>query len=305
MIKFIKMNITKNFGIELFLVFLVLVFSFSYFLFKNPVMSKHPFFNIRRSDGVLVIAHRGGLGLYPENTLAAFKKAEELGTDVIELDIHTSKDGEIVIMHDDTIDRTTDGTGKVRDFTAQQLKGFDAGYSWTPDSGKTFPFRGKGLQIPTLSEVLSEFKNTAMIIEIKQSEPSLIKPLCELIRKYGLKNKMIVASFSDKALLEFRSAFPGVATSATKSEAVKFFILNQFFLAGFYNPNAVALQVPEYYSGKKIVTERFVRTAKKQNLEVHAWTINEEDDMKRMINLGVDGIVTDYPDRLLKLLGRL
>ena len=305
MIKFRNMKITKNFGIALFLVFLVLVFSFSYLLFKNPIMSKHPFFNIRENEEVLVIAHRGGLGLNPENTLAAFKKAEELGADIIELDIHTSKDGQLVIMHDETIDRTTDGSGKVRDYTLSELKGFDAGYRWTADSGKTFPFRAKGLQIPTLAEVLSEIKNTAIIIEIKQSKPSLIKPLCELIKKHGLENKVIVASFSNKALLEFRSAFPQVATSTTKSEAVKFFILNQFYLAGFYSPAAVALQVPEYYQGTKIVTERFIKTAKKQNIEVHAWTINDEADMKRMISLGVEGIVTDYPDRLLRVLERL
>lgn len=268
-------------------------------------MSKHPFFNIRKNDGVLVIAHRGGPGLNPENTLVAFKKAEELGTDVIELDIHTSKDGEIVIMHDDTIDRTTNGTGKVRDYTLAELKGFDAGYNWTADGSKTFPFRGKGLQIPTLTEVVTEIKNTGIIIEIKQEEPSLIKPLSELIKKNVLENKVIVASFSNKALTEFRSAMPKVATSTNKSEAVRFYFLNKFFLAGFYSPNAVALQVPEYYLGKKIISERFAKTAKKQNLEVHTWTINEVEDMKRMISLGVEGIVTDYPDRLLKLLGRL
>ncbi|HSG32420.1 MAG TPA: glycerophosphodiester phosphodiesterase [Thermodesulfobacteriota bacterium] len=269
-------------------------------------MSKHQFFNIRKNDGVLVIAHRGGPGLRPENTITAFKNAQQLGADVIELDIHSSKDGEIVIMHDDTIDRTTNGSGNVNNYTLSELKEFDAGYNWTDDDGKTFPFRGKGIRIPTLSEVISEIKDSAIIIEIKQSEPSLIKPLSELIIKHGIQNRAIVASFSNKALLDFRSIMPKVATSTTKSEAVKFFFLNQFYLAGFYNPSpAVALQVPEHYKGKKVITERFVSTAKKQNLEVHAWTINEPEDMKRLIDLGVEGIVTDYPDRLLKLLGRI
>ncbi|NIP38269.1 MAG: glycerophosphodiester phosphodiesterase [Candidatus Dadabacteria bacterium] len=269
-------------------------------------MPKHPFFNIRKNDQVLIIAHRGGPGLNPENTLTAFKHAEHLGADAIELDIHTSKDGQIVIMHDDTIDRTTNGSGSVRDFTLSELKGFDAGYNWTNDGGKSFPFRGKGIKIPTLSEVMSEINDAGIIIEIKQEEPSLIKPLSDLIKEHGLENRVIVASFSSKALLEFRSVMHEVATSTTKSEAVRFFFLNQFYLAGFYNPSpAAALQVPEHYKGKRVITERFVSTARKQNLEVHAWTINEVEDMKRLIDIGVEGIVTDYPDRLLRLLGRL
>lgn len=267
-------------------------------------MSKHPFFNIRRDSEVLVIAHRGGLALSPENTIEAFKNADEMGVDAIELDIHSSKDGEIVIMHDDTIDRTTDGSGDIRDYTLSELKSFDAGYRWTDDGGVSYPFRGKGIQIPTLSEAFSKIKSANIIVEIKQSEPSIIKPLCDLIRKYGLENKVIAASFSSDALLEFRRSFPEAATSATKAEAVKFFILNMFHLAGFYKPPAVALQVPEYHEGRKVINKRFVDSARKNNIEVHAWTINELDDMRRMISLGVNAIVTDYPDRLLKLLGR-
>lgn len=270
-----------------------------------PSNTKYSFFNVRTDGGVLVIAHRGGPGLNPENTLEAFRNAQRLGADVVELDIHTSKDGHMVIMHDDDIDRTTNGSGNVRDYTLAELKGFDAGYNWTNDEGKTYPFRGKGIQIPTLEEVISEIK-TNIIIEIKQEEPSLIKPLAALIRKHGIEDRIIVASFSNKALIEFRKEMPEVATSTNKSEAVRFFMLNMFHLAGFYNPSpAVALQVPEFHSGKKVITKRFVNTAKSHGLEVHAWTINEVDDMKRMIEIGVEGIVTDYPDRLLKLLGRL
>lgn len=267
-------------------------------------MSKHPFFNIRKDNDVLVIAHRGGLALSPENTLEAFRKAEELGVDVIELDIHSSRDGELVIMHDDTIDRTTDGSGNIRDYTLTQLKSFDAGYRWTDDNGASFPFRGKGIHIPTLSEAFAQIKRANIIVEIKQSEPSIIEPLCELIREYGLEKKVIAASFSNEALLQFRRSFPEVATSATMSEAVKFFILNMFHLAGYYRPPAVALQVPEYHTGRKVINKRFVESAKKNDIEVHAWTINELDDMKRMISLGLNAIVTDHPDRLLKLLGR-
>ncbi len=288
----------------IFALVLLVAIILGYLWIRSYSVAKHPFFNLRKNDGVLVIAHRGGLGLMPENTLPAFNNAESLGADVVELDIHSSKDGHIVIMHDDDIDRTTDGSGKVSDFTLNELKQFDAGYRWTADEGKTFPFRGKGIQIPTLSEAITEIKNAGIIIEIKQDEPSLIKPLSEIIRNHNLQNRVIVASFSVKALVNFRTAMPEVATSTNKSEALIFYLLNKVYLAGFYRPNAVALQVPEHYMGKHIITRRFVSTAKKQNLEVHAWTINETEDMKRLIGLGVEGIVTDYPDRLLKLLGR-
>ena len=267
-------------------------------------MSKHPFFKIRKDSEILVIAHRGGLALRPENTLEAFGKAEELGVDVIELDIHSSRDGELVIMHDETIDRTTNGTGDIRDFTLSDLKSFDAGYRWTNDDGASYPYRGKGIRIPTLTEAFIQIKRANIIIEIKQSEPSVIEPLCELIKKYNLQDRVVAASFSNQALLEFRRSFPEVATSATMSEAVRFFILNTFHLAGFYRPQAVALQVPEYHAGRKVLNKRFIESARKNDIEVHAWTINKTDDMKRMISLGVNGIVTDNPDRLLKLLGR-
>jgi len=298
------MSIPNNFGIVFFGVFLVFTISSNFLFIGNARMSKHPFFNIRNNGEVLVIAHRGGMGLSPENTLYAFKRAEELGVDVIELDIHGTRDGEIVIMHDNTIDRTTDGSGKVVNFTLTELKGFDAGFKWTPDNGISFPYRRKGLKMPTLSEVFSEIRNTAMIIEIKQSEPSLIDPLCQLIRKHSLEHNVIVASFSTHALMEFRRVCPEVATSATKTEAIRFFILNLFYLGGFYRPSAVALQVPVYLEGIKVVTKRFVNTAQKHNMEVHVWTVNEVDEMRRMINMGVNAIVTDYPDRLLRLLGR-
>ena len=252
----------------------------------------------------LVMAHRGGRGLWPENTLYAFERAVELGVDVLEMDIHTTSDGVPVVMHDDTVDRTTNGSGPVHSFTLEELKGLDAGYDWSSDDGQTFPYRGQGITVPTLEEVVTAFPDVPMNIEIKQEEPSMVAPFCQLIRDHDLGDHVLVASFHEETIDEFRAACPEVATAAGTSEIVMLFALSRVFLESTYDAPAEAAQVPEYRSSLHVLAPRFVDAAHNRNLEVHAWTINEEEDLQRMITLGVDGIITDYPDRLLALLGR-
>ena len=262
-----------------------------------------PFFAQSQSRP-LVMAHRGGRGLWPENTLYAFEQAVALGVDVLEMDIHSTADGVLVVMHDDTVERTTDGTGPVHSLTLEQLKALDAGYNWSADDGQTFPYRGQGITVPTLEEVFAAFPATSMNIEIKQAEPSLAASFCQLIRDYGMVERVLVASFDKEVSEEFRLACPEVATSASQNEVVVLFVLSKALLEGVYSPAAQAVQVPEYEGNLHVLTPRFVAAAHSRNLEVHAWTINEVEDMQRMVDLGVDGIITDYPDRLLELLGR-
>ncbi len=264
-------------------------------------MPNHPFFN---HDGVLVIAHRGGGGLWPESTMYAFEHAAGLGVDVLEMDVHATRDGQLVVIHDDTVDRTTNGTGHVLDFTLAELRELDAGYNWTQDGGQSFPFRGKGLAIPTLEEVFAAFGDKSMIVEIKHFQPSIVSDLSRLIREHGLTEKVLVASVDTQTLKEFRRICPEVATSAGEAEVRLFYGVSLAHLAKAYQPTAYALQVPEYSDGRQVVTKRFVDTAHSCNMQVHVWTVNETQDMKRLIDLGVDGLVTDYPDRLLTLLGR-
>ena len=263
----------------------------------------HPFFaQVERRP--LVMAHRGGRGLWPENTLYAFERAVEMGVDVLEMDIHTTADGAMVVMHDDTVDRTTNGSGPILSFTLDELKGLDAGYTWTPDDGQTFPYRGQGITVPTVEEVFAAFPGVPLNIEIKQEEPSMVATFCQLIRYHDLVDQVLVASFHEETMAEFRATCPEVATSTGTTETVLLFALSRLFLEGTYGAPAEAAQVPEYRSGLHVLAPRFVDAAQNRNLEVHAWTINEEDDLQRMIALGVDGIITDYPDRLLTLLGR-
>lgn len=269
-------------------------------LLSQPI-DDHPFFN---SEEALVIAHRGGRGLWPENTLYAFEKAAELGVDVLEMDIHSTSDGGLVAMHDDTVDRTTDGSGPIHDFTLAELKDLDAGYYWTNDDGETYPFRDQGITVPTLEEIFSSFPDHRLNIEIKQVQPSIVEPFCQMIRDYGREETVLVGSFDAKTVKDFRDACPEVATSTTEPEVRNFFILNTLFLGELYQAPAEAFQVPEYSDDLHIVTGRFVSGAKSHNMDVHVWTVNEEEDMQRLLDLGVDGIITDYPDRLLDVVGR-
>jgi glycerophosphoryl diester phosphodiesterase len=156
----------------------------------------------------LVIAHQGGDDLWPGNTMFAFQNAVDLGVDVLEMDLHITKDGVLVLMHDETIDRTTDGTGEVEAMTSENFKEFDAGYDWTMDDGATFPFRGQGITVPMLEDVFAEFPDMRMTIEIKKTNTSMAQPFCHLIRTYGMEDKVLVASFHDERIQEFRGNAP-------------------------------------------------------------------------------------------------
>jgi glycerophosphoryl diester phosphodiesterase len=254
--------------------------------------------------GPLVMAHRGGKGLWPENTLYAFERAVDLGVDILEMDVHSTADGVLVVMHDDTVDRTTEGTGPVHGFSLAALQALDAGYRWSPDGGQTFPYRGQGIGVPALEEVLMALPAVPLNIEIKQAEPSLAEPLCRLIRAHQATGRVLVASFDNRAIEAFRRACPEVATSAGQNEVIALFALGKLSLDAAYSPPGQAVQVPEYRSGLHVLTPGFVRAAHRRNLQVHAWTVNEVADMQRLLDLGVDGIITDHPDRLLTLLGR-
>lgn len=259
----------------------------------------------RENASVLVFAHRGGGGLYPENTLGAFEYSAKMGVDVLELDVHATSDGALVVMHDASVDRTTDGSGKISEMTLDAAKKLDAGAKFSADGGLTFPFRNQGITVPTLEEIFAALPEMTFNIEPKQSTPSVIKPLCSLIRARKMTEKVIVGSFRQGVIDEFRRECPEVTTSATPSEATEFLALSKTGLSESYNPPMQALQIPENLGRLSVVTEDFVKNAHRRNLKVHVWTINETADMQYLIEMGVDGIMTDYPDRLLNLLGRM
>ncbi len=280
----------------LFLIFFV-IYGILYAL-ARPIPD-HPYF---KPDKFLAIAHRGGRSLGPENTLYTFKRAVELGTDVLEMDLQTTSDGALVILHDREVDRTTNGTGAVDGFTLSDLKKLDAGFRWSPDNSRSFPLRNTGITIPTLAQVFKAFPDQRMNIEIKSSQVNTIQNLCRSIRDNRMSQKIMVACFDAGKLGEFRSICPEVATSAGASDAAMFYWLQWANLESAYSPSAQALQIPEAYGDNRIATRRFLDAAHARNMRVHVWTVNDIESMQRLIDLGVDGIMTDYPERLVKIL---
>ena len=267
----------------------------------KKLAGEHPY--LAQDEGrPLVMAHRGGGGLWPENTLYAFERAAEMGVDVIETEIHSTADNKMVLIHDKTVDRTTNGIGPVNSLTLKELQALDAGYNWTADGGRTFPFRGKGIIVPSLEEFFSALPNIRINIDIKQINPSLAAPLCEMIHSFHMAEKVMVASFNTRAINDFRRTCSEVATSASRREVALFFLMNLVFLGTTYRPVYHALQIPEYSSGLHVLTKRLLQTARSLNLKVHVWTVNQAEDMKRLLELDVDGIITDYPDQLISLL---
>ncbi|MCB9419692.1 MAG: glycerophosphodiester phosphodiesterase [Ardenticatenaceae bacterium] len=266
---------------------------------KRPL---HPFAS---ENDVIVLAHRGFRGQYPENTMLAFQKAAELGVDGLETDIHATSDGALVVSHDATVDRMTDGSGPIKEMTLAELQQLDAGYCWTADCGQTFPFRGQGITIPTLEEVFTAFPQFWINVDIKQSEPAIVTPFVAMIRQFEMAERMMVGSFDTETVGRFRQECPEVATAASEPEVRRLFILSKLWLARFYRGKGKALQIPEWNGRLRLITPRFVRDAHRSGTAVHVWTVNETADMQRLIEWGVDGLISDYPDRLLELLGRL
>jgi glycerophosphoryl diester phosphodiesterase len=252
------------------------------------------FLDHQKSDRVAVIAHRGGCGLRPENTLDALEHAREIGADFSEIDLHMSRDGVLVAIHDSTVDRTTNGVGLVQDLTLAQLKRLDAGYRWTADQGKTFPFRDRNICIPTLKEILHAFPQQAIILEIKQRQPAILAELCYILRRYSMTQHVLVSGFHHRTLKTFRVLCPEVASSASSHELIYTKWLSRFCLP--YALPTDFLTVPRY-----ALTKALIRNIHRRNKIIYVWTINHPQEMQRMIEWKVDGILTDFPDRLIQL----
>jgi glycerophosphoryl diester phosphodiesterase len=217
--------------------------------------------------------------------------------------VHTTADGHVVVIHDATVDRTTDSTGAVREMTLAEVKRLDAGYRFSPDGGATFPYRDAGIRIPTLEEVYDEFVDLPINIEIKGERPGIEEALWRVIEAAGAEDRTLVVSESTATIRRFREVSGGrVATASSSVELISFWLLSRLGLSGSFKPPFQALQGPETYRGLRIVTPGFVRMAHERGLRVDVWTIDSEPDMRRLLGYGVDGIMTDRPDVLAKLL---
>lgn len=264
---------------------------------SGQIVADHPFF---QRAGVFKMAHRGGAGLWPPNTMYAYERAVEMGMDALEMDVHRTADGVLVVRHDPTVDATTNGSGKIKKMPLSILQALDAGYTWGKEQG--YPYRGQGIRIPTLEEVLQAFPDVRLNIDLKMEEPQAVDQFVDLLRKYDRVMKVNVGSFHDSQLYRYRKLAPAASTAAGDRETRLFFALQKARLSRFYKLKANVFQLPEYHNGTHVVTPHFIQAAHAQQVEVHVWTVNDKSQMHRLIHWGVDGIITDYPDRLLEVL---
>jgi len=241
-----------------------------------------------------VFGHRGAAGLAPENTIPSFALGLTLGADMLELDVHASRDGVVVVFHDPTLDRTTNGTGPLRERSLYELQQLDAGYHFTRD-GHDFPYRGHGLRIPTLEAVLKDFPLAHCNIEIKQADPPIVTDVLQVIRRLGAQHRVLLAAEHDPIMQQIRPLAGDIATSFSAAEVADFVGRQQAGGLDNYQPSGHALQIPPRFNDIELITEESIAAAHRCGLEVHAWTINDADEMKRLLGLGVDGIISDLP----------
>lgn len=251
---------------------------------------------------VQAIAHRGGALEAPENTLVAFGHAQAAGAAMVELDVHLTADGHAVVLHDATVDRTTNGSGPVAALTLAELRELDAAYHFSPD-GVAYPFRGLGVRVPTLEEVLQAYPELPLIIEMKADDPDLAAEVARLVEAYDAAGRVVVSSFHQGVLDHFRIVAPGVATGMSLPEALQFVLLERFGLSFLYpGPPGDVLQVPERYGLLPIASKNLIERAAERGLPVHVWTVNDPDAMRRWATLGAAGIITDAPTVLIDVL---
>ncbi|MHA1819879.1 MAG: glycerophosphodiester phosphodiesterase [Promethearchaeota archaeon] len=290
------------------------------------------FYKIHNNSLPLIMAHRGDSSKYPENTILSFRDAYNMGVDVIETDVRMTRDGVLVFNHDSKVDRTTNGKGKISSFTFNELQKLDAGYRFRDNKGK-LSFRNKGLKILSVREVLDEFKDIRFNMDIKDKVPKAAEELAKLLKELDAEQRVQVGSFHQKQINYFRT-LSNAPTSAGPIESWRFFrafkywhklskkvqnnseafdlheilkrsVEKYFDLENLkrddkYNFPFISLTIPEGLYFFKIISKEFIRFAHNLNIAVFVWTINDKNDMERLLTWGVDGIFTDKP-LLLKM----
>ncbi|HEX8246173.1 MAG TPA: glycerophosphodiester phosphodiesterase [Longimicrobium sp.] len=247
----------------------------------------------------LLIAHRGGSALVPENTLAAFRRALAWWrADLLEIDVQPTRDGEAVVIHDSTVDRTTDGTGAVSAHTVAELKRLDAGYRFTPDAGKTFPCRGRDVRLSTLREVLEALPHARVNVEIKDARAQ--QAVWDTVHDLHAVHRVLIAAGDRKNRARFRGYAGPVSAGAQDMYA--FYGLHLARAGRLWSPTVDAFQMPEARGGRQVLTPRMLAELQARSVAVHVWTIDDARDMRRLLEWGVDGVITDRPDRLARVL---
>jgi glycerophosphoryl diester phosphodiesterase len=246
----------------------------------------------------LVYAHRGGAALRPENTIAAFDHGLSLGADGLELDVHLSRDGIVVVHHDATLERTTGARGAVVDYTADELARVDAGYWFSPQPlgpRPDFPYRGEGLGVPTLAAVVSRYPASRLIIELKTGDPELARRTVDVVRNASAVGRVAFGSFYRSGLQAARAYEPRIPTGASREET-RWALYRSYVRWPLGRTRYRELQVPERSGATTIVSPRFIAHAHRAGLPVKVWTVDAADDIRRLLAWGADAIISDRPD---------
>lgn len=252
-------------------------------------------------DHLITVAHRGGSGLRPENTIAAFDHGLSLGADAIECDVHLSRDGEVVVIHDPTLDRTTDAAGPVSARAADALARVDAGFHFGSSAGH--PYRGLGFGVPRLAQLLSRYRDHPIVIELKGDRPEVAERTVDVLRASDALDRVIIGGFSHGVLATARRLAPALVTSASFEEATAAVTRPDWTAP---SPTAFRLfQVPFRLDGRQQFDRRFVDRARGAGMPVQVWVVDEPDQMRMLLEWGVTGLITDRPDRAVEVVRRL
>jgi glycerophosphoryl diester phosphodiesterase len=253
-------------------------------------MSDRPYLN---REHPIRLAHRGSRVLWPENTHHAFEGAVDIGYRYIETDIRVTSDGVVVVFHDETLERTTNGVGKVSDWTWESLSALDAAYNFSPDE-ESFPLRGSGVRISRLDDTLDQFPDTNFNIDLKAKNSEWL--VADIVVRMKRHESVLIGGFVDRRIARFRRITKGsVATSAGPSAAMAMYTASR--VGKSVRRPVDAYQLPGSMRGAT-VDSKLVESVHEAGAHIHLWTVNEEDEMRRFLDLGVDGIVTDRPDLL-------
>jgi glycerophosphoryl diester phosphodiesterase len=244
------------------------------------------------------VGHRGNAAHAPENTLESFRQAVALGVDALELDVRLSGDGHVVVIHDPTVDRTTDGTGRVSRSSLDSLRRVDAGARFTPDGGQSFPYRRRGITIPTFAEVLSAFPSVPLLIEIKTHDAAM--PTRQLIEAHGAESRCIVASFDDDVAPAFAGS--GIVVGSSPAD-VKRLYFPALFRSRRKTVRFGVMCIPSRYRWIPLPVRGLVRALEPCGVNVHIWTVNDPKVARRLWKKGVRAIISDDPGAILQVRG--
>lgn len=253
-----------------------------------------------------LVAHRGGARLAPENTLPAFDLAARLGADAFELDVHLSRDGAVVVFHDDETSRLTGQAGTIEERTIDQVRALDAGFGFTTDGGRSFPWRGRQVAPPLLGELLARHAHTRMNIEAKSADPALAEALVRAVREAGAVERVCLGSQHDEQGERIRALLPEACHFLPEGAATCHVMAARSEGATGCPDGWDVADLPWRLEGSDLVVldRRTIEHLHRQGLAVFAWTVDGDQEMRQLLQDGVDGIMTDRPDVLARVMGR-